>query len=155
MLIWVLTIFEQPDVTVVSYTGTYTKNGFPVPTSYTIHLTAHCTIKNMDDRSAEIDEVDYIPTIEGQVAEHELYSDTYPGTTISINAGETLNMDLPVTLNLNNVEGASLVSKLQDGTADYIIDGTFHTLKVDGASNVFQLPLYETGSVPITSFTQE
>jgi len=58
---------------------------------------------------------------------------------------------IPVTYNLSNAEGATLVSGLIDGTANYTIDGTFHVISVDGEPADLTLPLHDTGSVPVTS----
>ncbi len=147
--------FKQPEVTVDSIHGTYIISGTFPSYTYTFNLKADCSIKNVDNRSAVIDEIKYVTTVEGVQSDQELYSQAYPGTTFDINAGETKRLILPVKLVLNNTQGLQLAQGLSDGYADYIIKGTFHTEKVDGVSNVFELPLYEKGKVPVTSIVQE
>ncbi len=141
--------YEQPETTVNDISGEYTINGYPVPTSYTFDFDVNCTVENMDTRDVVIDEVEYIVFIEGNESETHWYSDTY-STDISIAGGGTVLLTLPVTLNLSTAEGVALVAALTDGFADYIIEGTFHVIEVDGVTADFLLPLYDTGSVPVT-----
>ena len=53
-------------------------------------------------------------------------------------------------MNLGITEGAALVLAMADGTADYILEGDFYAIDVDGVAADFLLPLYTTGSVPAT-----
>ncbi|MEA3452524.1 MAG: hypothetical protein U9Q83_11580, partial [Bacteroidota bacterium] len=92
-------------------------------------------------------------TIEGKLTDKKLYSDTYPSNLV-INPGEKIILVLPVSFTLNPTEGATMLIALSDGTAEYIVEGTFETVKVDDAAAVFKLPLYETGSVPISSIQE-
>lgn len=140
--------FKQPEISVKKVTGTYTINGFP-PTGYTFHLKDSCVVKNMDEHSAVIDEVEYTATIEGEKSEKSYYTDTY-STDLSIAGSDSVSLVLPVVLNLNNSEGLALVQGLSDGTADYIIEGTFHVKSTDGTQSDFTLPLYTTGSCPVS-----
>jgi len=146
-------MFEQPDITVNTIDGTYTINGYPVPTSYTFNLNCNTTIENLDSRAAVIDEIEYIVTTEGVVSETQYYTNTY-STNLSISGGASVDLILPVTYNLGPTEGANLVIGLSDGFADYVIDGTFHVIEVDGETADLTLPLHNTGSVPVTSLTQ-
>jgi hypothetical protein len=135
--------FDQPEVVVNSIDGTYTINGY---TSYTFDLTANTTITNMDTRSAVIDEVEYTVTTEGVKSSTHLYSDTYT-SNLSINGSGNVTLDLPVTYNVNITQGAAMAAGMADGTASYIIEGTFHVILVDGAAADFILPLYVEGEV--------
>ncbi len=141
--------YEQPETTVNDITGTYTVNGFPTPTSYTFYLDVNCTIENMDTRNVIIDEVEYVAYIEGNQSETHWYSDTY-SSDLSIAGGASVDLTLPVTLNLNPSQGAAFVQALSDGYADYIIEGVFHAIKVEGTTTDFFLPLYDEGTVPAT-----
>ena len=136
--------YDQPEVTVTEITGDYTINGI---TSYTFNLDADCVVENIDSRDVIIDEVEYVVFIEGVESETHLYSDTY-STDINIAGGSEIDLTLPVTLNLGITEGATLAAAMLDGTVSYTIEGTFHAIKVDGATSNFILPLYVTGSVP-------
>ncbi len=142
--------FNQPGVVVNEITGTYvihTTAG--IPTGYTFNLNVNTTITNNDSRSAEIDEVEYTPVIEGQTAEKSYYSDTYSNNLV-LGAGDSVTLDLPVTLELNNTEGLNFLTALSDGYASYTVKGIFHTVKVDEQATDFNLPLYVEGEVPIT-----
>jgi len=138
--------YEQPDIVVNDIEGSYSINGI---TSYTFNLDVNCTVTNQDSRAVEIDEVEYVVTVEGVRSSEHLYSDAYD-TNIQISGGEAIDLTLPVTLNLGISSGASLAGALLDGTASYIIEGTFHAILVDGTAVDFKLPLYDTGSVPVT-----
>jgi hypothetical protein len=138
--------FYQPDVTVNSMSGSYTINGF---TSYTFDFDVNSGVQNMDSRDAVIDEVEYIVFVEGVESETHLYSDTYP-TDIIIDGGATIDMILPVTLNVGFANGIALAAAVSDGTISYVVTGTFHVIEVDGVTEDFLLPLYVTGSVPAT-----
>ncbi|MEA3391669.1 MAG: hypothetical protein U9Q91_01680, partial [Candidatus Marinimicrobia bacterium] len=59
-------------------------------------------------------------------------------------------LTLPVTFNIGISAGAALVAAVADGTASYVVEGTFHVILVDGTAADFTLPLYITGSVPAT-----
>ncbi len=142
--------YEQPDITVDDLAWTYTINGL---TSYTVDVDVNCSVKNMDIRNVVIDEVEYIATIEGVKSTTHLYSDSY-STNINIAGNETISLRLPVTLNLDPIEGAALVLGLTDGFADFVIEGTFHAITVDGGSVDFVLPLYDTGNVPTSQIVQ-
>ena len=146
--------YEQPDVIVDDIDGTYIIHGSPIPTSYTFNLNVNTRVVNNDDRKVGIDEVEYIPTIEGKVTDKHFYTDAYT-QNLTIEGLGTANLILPVTMTMNATEGLSFLSKLTDGTADYIIEGTFHVIKVDGTISDFFLPLYETGSVPVTSIVED
>ncbi len=139
--------YEQPETTVNTITGTYTVNGYPIPTSYTFNLDVDCSIQNMDTRAVIIDEVEYMVTVEGNLSETHLYSDAYPATTISIAGNETIQLTLPLTLNLSTTQGAALIAAIANngGYADYIVEGTFHAIDVDGSVVDFFLPLYDEG----------
>ncbi len=146
--------YEQPETTVNDFDGTYTINGSPVPTSITFYLNVNTTIQNMDSRDVTMDEVEYIVTVEGQVSNTHYYSDTY-SSDLNISGNGSVNLTLPVTLTLPYSEGLSFIDALSDGYADYIVEGTFHAIQVEGMGTVdFQLPLYDTGSAPVTSLTQ-
>lgn len=142
-------LFEQPEITVNDISGTYTIDGFPTPTGYTFNLDVNTTVENMDSRDVVIDELEYVVDVEGILSDTHWYSDTY-STDISIAGGGIVSLTLPVTLNLSLAEGAALASDLADGFADYIIEGTFHAIEVNGAVVNFLLPLYDTGSTPVT-----
>jgi hypothetical protein len=147
--IQVQSLFKQPDITVNSISGDYTINGFPIPTGYSFDLDANTTVQNMDSRSVVIDEVEYVVTVEGVVSATHWYSDTY-STNLSIAGSGSVSLLLPVLLNLGVTEGATLVSGLADGTAAYVIEGTFHAVEVDGVAVDLNLPLYDTGTCPVT-----
>jgi len=93
--------------------------------------------------------VAYFLRLEGVASDPHKYSDSY-SENLSIAAGTTVNMTLPVTMNVGITAGASLVTALADGTATYVITGTFHVVEVDGVAADFTLPLNVTGSVPVT-----
>ncbi len=137
--------FEQPKVTVNNMTGTYSINGL---TSYTFDFDVNCTVKNMDSRDVIVDEVEYIVNVEDVESNTHWYSDSY-STDIAINGGQLVSMTLPVTLNVGVTVGAALAD-VMDGYADYIVEGTFHVIEVDGVAADFLLPLYVTGMVPVT-----
>lgn len=141
--------YEQPDVIVDSFNVDYTANGTPIPSSYTFNIDVNTRVVNNDDRNVEIDEVEYTPTIEGKVTEKHYYSNAY-AQNLTIDGLDTVILVLPVTMTMNLTEGAAFIQKLADGTVDYIIEGTFHAIKVDGTASDFFLPLYDTGSVPVT-----
>ncbi len=136
--------YEQPEITVGNFTYNFSINGF---TSYTFNLDVNTTVQNIDTRNVIIDEVEYVVFVEGVESNTHWYSDYY-NTDIVINGGQTIPLTLPVTLVLSPSNGASLVSKMSDGTVDYIIEGTFHAIDVDGNATNFSLPLYDTGNVP-------
>lgn len=138
--------FEQPDITVNDMDGTYVINGI---TSYVFDFDVNCDIENIDTRDAVIDEVEYTVTVEGVKSNTHLYSDTY-SSSIDIAGGATVDMILPVTLNLGLTDGIALAAAMADGTVSYTIEGTFHVIEVDGSTEDFLLPLYVTGSVPAT-----
>ncbi len=138
--------YDQPEVTVNSIDADYQINGL---TSYTFDLDVNCDVKNVDTREATIDEVEYVVFVEGSESETHYYSDAYD-TNLVIDGGATVPLVLPVTLIVGPAEGALLVSKLGDGTADYIVEGTFHVTLVDGTAADFTLPLYVSGNVPVT-----
>ena len=138
--------YKQPEVTVNDMSGTYGINGL---TSYVFDFDVNCKVENMDSRNVVVDEVEYVVYIEGVKSDTHLYSDSDSYTTdIAIGGGANISLTLPVTLNLGPVDGATLVTALLDETVDYIIEGTFHVIKVDGGTADFLLPLYVTGSVP-------
>ncbi len=146
-------MFEQPDITVNSYDGTYTINNI---NSYTVNLNVNTSIENKDTRSAIIDEIVYTVTTEGVVSETHYYKQAgalYTGN-ISIAGSATINKTLPVTYNLNGTEGLALANGLQDGSAAYTIDGTFHVISVNGSTVDLTLPLHDTGTAPVTSFSE-
>lgn len=138
--------YEQPEVTVSGIDAEYTINGL---TSYTFNLDVNCTVKNVDSREATIDEVEYVVFVEGSESDQHLYSDAYD-TDLSIAGGGSVPLILPVSLNVGPAEGALLLGKLTDGTADYIVEGRFHVTLVDGTAADFTLPLYVEGNVPVT-----
>lgn len=138
--------YKQPEVSVNEMSGTYALNGL---TSYKFDFDIACTVENMDAREVIIDEIEYVVFVEGVESETHLYSDSYRvNFTIEGNASKELN--LPLSMNLGLVEGATLAAALLDQTVEYIIEGTFHAIEVDGASADFLLPLYITGTVPST-----
>lgn len=141
-------LFEQPEVIVKSMTTDYAINGF---TSYTFDFEVNCSAENMDSHDAMIDEIVYVVFVEG--VESESHTQTYLNY-LSIESGEIIDLTLPVTLNVGIAEGASLISDLADANADYIVEGTFHVVKVDGSPADFLLPLYLEGSVPVTMVTK-
>jgi len=146
-------MFEQPDITVNTFDGTYTINNI---NSYTIDLNVNTSIENMDTRDAVIDEIVYTVTTEGIVSETHYYTQAgslYTGD-ISITGNQTIDKTLPVTYNLNGADGVTLVNGLTDGTAAYTIDGTFHVISVDGSTVDLTLPLHDTGTAPVTSFSE-
>ncbi len=138
--------FNQPEVTVNNMSGNYHINGF---TSYTISYNVNCTVENLEARSATVDEIEYTVTIEGTKSGKHYYSNTY-SSDFQIGASATENLTLPVTFNLSFASGAAMVAALADGTVEYVVEGTFHVILVDGTEADFTLPLYITGSVPAT-----
>ncbi len=146
-------MFEQPNITVNSYDGTSTVNNI---NSYTINLNVNTSIENMDARDAIIDEIVYTVTTEGIVSETQYYTQAgalYTGN-ISIAGNQTIDKILPVTYNLNGSDGLSMANGLSDGSAAYTIDGTFHVISVNGSTVDLTLPLHDTGTAPVTSFSQ-
>lgn len=138
--------YEQPDVTVNSMDIEYSL----VPlVSYTFDIDVNCTVENKDNREATIDEVEYVVYVEGSESATHYYSDTYD-TDLVIDGGGSVELVLPVSLTVGTAEGALLLTKLGDGTADYSVKGVFHVTKVDGTSADFKLPLYVEGNVPVT-----
>jgi len=137
-------LYKQPDITVNNFEWKATINGF---TSYTVDIDANCSVKNNDEKTVEIDEVEYIVTIEGVKSDTHYYSATY-SSNINISGNETISLKLPVKLELTPTSGAALVAGLADGTANFTIEGNFHAIKVQGKACNFVLPLYDTGSVP-------
>ncbi|NPA68504.1 MAG: hypothetical protein GXO50_07845 [Chlorobi bacterium] len=140
-------LFGHPDITVNDIEYTYTAD--PLADSYTIYMDVNTSITNTDERSVNIDEVEYVVTVEDVVSETHYYSDTYSDNLV-LAGGETVDLTLPVTLHLNTAEGLDLLNDLSDGYADYIIDGTFHAVNVDGEDVNLLLPLHDTGSVPVS-----
>ncbi len=141
-------MFEQPDITVNTITGTYTINGSPIPTSVTFDLDANTTVENMDGRAVVIDEVEYVVTIEGVVSDTHYYSETYV-SNLSIAGLGSVSLVLPVSLVLGYSNGGlTLVTGLSDGTASYTIEGIFHAIEVDGVAVDLNLPLYDEGTCP-------
>jgi len=138
--------YEQPEITVNSISSTYKINGF---TSYTFNLDVACSVHNVDIRAATIDEVEYVVYVEGNKSNTHYYSTTY-SENLEMAGDETKDLNLPVTLNLSITNGAALVLALADGSADYIIEGTFHVILVDGSTADFKLPLYDSGTVPVS-----
>lgn len=138
--------YEQPEVTVNDISGEYAINSL---TSYKFDFDVNCTVENMDSRDVVVDEVEYVVYIEGVKSDTHLYSDSYT-TNITIDGRANISLTLPVTLNLGLADGATLASALLDETVDYTVEGTFHVIKVDGGTADFLLPLYVTGSVPVT-----
>jgi LEA14-like dessication related protein len=138
--------YDQPVVTVNNMSGNYHINGF---TSYTITYDVNCTVQNLEARTATVDEIEYTVTIEGTKSGKHYYSNSYV-TDFLIGASATENLTLPVSFNLNLSSGAAMVAALSDGTVEYIVEGTFHVILVDGTEADFTLPLYVTGSVPAT-----
>lgn len=138
--------YEQPEVTVNNMSGNYHINGF---TSYTITYDVNCTVQNLEARAATVDEIEYTVTIEGTKSAKHYYSNAY-STNFEIGASASENLTLPVTFNLGISSGAAMVAALSDGTVDYVVEGTFHVILVDGTDADFTLPLYVTGSVPAT-----
>jgi len=136
--------FNQPEINVNDISGTYAINGI---SSYTFDLDVNADIINQDNRNVVIDEVEYVVYVEGVKSNKHYYSSTY-SQDLSISGGGKVTLDLPVTLNLSLTEGAGLASGLLDGMADYIVEGTFHAIEVDGVTTDFYLPLYVTGSCP-------
>lgn len=142
--------YNQPEITVVNVAYSYSGGGL---TNYTFNLDVNCTVKNVDTRDVEIDEVEYTAIIEGVKSETHLYSSTYESNLIMA-AGETINLKLPVTLELGVTSGLALVTALSDGNADYVIEGTFHAIKVDLEAADFLLPLYVEGTVPASALSR-
>lgn len=138
--------YQQPEVTVNDMEGSYRINGF---TSYTISYDVNCTVRNMEARAATIDEIEYTVTIEGTKSAKHYYTNAY-STDFEIGASANKDLTLPVTFNLGISSGAAMVSALADGTVEYVVEGTFHVILVDGTEADFTLPLYVTGSVPAT-----
>ena len=139
--------YEQPEVTVDEITGGYSLNGI---TSYRFDLNVACTVLNMDDRDVVIDEVEYIVYVEGIPSETHLYSDAYAENFV-LAGDESKELNLPLILNLGLTDGAALALAVQDQLADYVIEGNFHAIEVEGSAADFLLPLYVTGSVPIST----
>ncbi len=144
--------YQQPETTVETISGTYVINNI---NSYTFNLDVNCSIQNMDTRYVTMDEIEYVVFVEGQESETHYYSSTYL-TDLTILGSETILLTLPVTLNLNGAEGAALISALGDGTADYIIEGTFHAIDAEGFTPPvdFILPLYDEGTTDATVVVQ-
>ena len=140
--------FLQPNITVNSIDVTYSIN-FP-PTAYTFYLDVNSTIENMDTHSVIMDEVEYIVTIETKESDTHYWTDAYPNDNLELAGESSVDKTLPVTLNLNITEGAALVQALADGNADYIIEGTGHAIDVEGTTTDFFLPIYDTGTTPVT-----
>jgi len=140
-------LFEQPEVTVNDITGTYQMNGI---IGYTFDLEIDCTVENIDSRDVVIDEVEYVVTVEGVESDQHLYTNAYP-TDFSIVGGGTESLILPLTMNLDAAEGATLYSATLDGSIDYVIEGTIHVVAVDGIAVDLLLPLYATGTLPASS----
>jgi len=138
--------FNQPEVTVNNMSGNYRVNGF---TSYTINYDVNCSVQNLEAHAATVDEIEYTVTIEGTKSGKHYYTNTY-STNFEIAASATESLTLPVTFNLGLSGGAAMVAALADGTVEYIVEGTFHVILVDGSEADFTLPLYITGSVPAT-----
>jgi len=139
--------YEQPETTVNSINGEYSTSGSPIPTSYTFDLDVNCDVQNMDSRDVIIDEIEYVVYVEGKQSETHWYSDAYP-SDLSIAGNGTVSLTLPVLLILNSTQGLQLAQALLDGYADYVIEGTFHVISVDGTTTDFLLPLYDEGTVP-------
>jgi len=142
--------FEQPEITVNNITGSYTINGF---TSYTFNLIVNCTVQNMDSHSATVDKVVYKVYLEGVPSNQEVY---YPNPVISLaahgQAGDSVDLNLPLVFNTNPAQGAQIVAGASDSTLNYTIEGTFNatTELTPGRPTTFTLPLYKTGTVPAT-----
>jgi len=136
--------YQQPETTVNSFSGTYTSTF----TTVTFNLMVDCTVQNMDSRAVDIDQVEYIVTVEGVVSNTHFYN-----TPIFIAGNGSINLNLPVTLTVPIAQSSSLISALSDGYANYIVEGTFHAVQVDGGAVDFVLPLYDEGTAPVTSFS--
>jgi hypothetical protein len=136
--------YQQPETTVNSFSGTYTSTY----TTVTFNLMVDCTVQNMDSRAVDIDQVEYIVTVEGVVSNTHFYN-----TPIFIAGNGSINLNLPVTLTVPIAQSSSLISALSDGYAAYIVEGTFHAVQVDGGAVDFVLPLYDEGTAPVTSFS--
>ncbi|MFZ5941848.1 MAG: hypothetical protein ACOYXB_14860 [Bacteroidota bacterium] len=139
--------FEQPEITVNDINADYSVN--LLGGKYNFNLNVNCSVQNMDTRGATIDEVEYVVWVEGVKSNTHYYSATYVNDLV-IAGGETKDLTLPVTLSLSLSSGATLVTALIDGYADYVLEGTFHVTYVDGTTADFRLPLYDTGTVPVT-----
>lgn len=137
--------FAQPEVTVNEVTGTYTINGY---TSYTFDLIVDCDVKNMAPYAATIDEVVYTVYLEGVPSEEEIYLPD-PDIAISANgeAGDLVNLNLPVEFNTGVTDGMAIASGASDdGQVEYVVEGTFHALtEINNEAMDFYLPLYVTG----------
>jgi len=141
--------FEQPETNVTSFNGNFSVSGIFPNETYTIDLDVNCTVQNMDTHNAIIDEVVYVVTVEGVESNEHIYSNN-----ISINGGQTIALTLPVTLVIQgSAAGLAFISKLSDGYADYVVEGTFHTIEIDGQTSDVMLPLYDEGTAPVTGFT--
>lgn len=139
-------MFKQPDITVNDIDGTYTEHNI---NSYTFNLNCNSTITNLDSRSAVIDEIVYVVTTEGVDSEEEHYT-----TSITINGNSSIDRTLPADYNVNGTQAAQMLNGFSDGNADYVINGTFHVIEVDGEAADLTLPLHNTGSVPVSVIEQ-
>ena len=138
--------YDQPEVTITDITGSYTQNGL---TGFTFDFDVSCTVENPNNLGVLIDEVEYAVTVEGVKSSTHLYSDTYD-TDLTLDGESTISLVLPVTMIVDLVTGTTLGAAIADGSADYILEGEFHAIEVDGVSSDFLLPLYDAGSVPAT-----
>ncbi len=138
--------YEQPEVSINDISVTYSMNPL---TGYTFNLEVDCTIENPNELSVVVDEVEYTVTVEGVKSDTHLYSDTYD-TDINLAGESTISLVLPVNMSVGLAEGAALGLAIADGSADYILEGEFYAIEVDGIAADFLLPLYDAGSVPAT-----
>jgi len=145
--------FTQPEITINDMTTSYTTEGVPV-TNYTFNMDVNTTVKNKEAHSATIDEVEYVVTIEGVQSQTHFYSDSY-SSDLSIAANGSVDLDLPVTVNLTSEKAESWISDLSDGTANYTVEGTIHVTEIDGETVDFMLPLYQSGNLPVTNLFKQ
>jgi len=138
--------YEQPEVTINGISGSYSIDGL---SGYTFDFDVDCSIENPNKLGVVVDEVEYVVTVEGVKSATHHYTDTYD-TDITLNGESTISLVLPVSMTVDLSTGATLGLAVADGTADYILEGDFHAIEVDGVAADFLLPLYNKGTVPAT-----
>lgn len=139
--------YIMPSAEVLEMNGNFVQDGSD---SYVFTFNVLCAIQNNDPRSATVSEVEYKVNIEGVESELHQLSNAYPnGLTLAGNGNDTLT--LPIVLNLDATAGATLATALQDDNLDYVVEGSFHAIKVDTLDIDFILPLYLEGTIN-TSF---
>ncbi|NOZ34811.1 MAG: hypothetical protein GXO80_05895 [Chlorobi bacterium] len=139
--------YKQPEVTVTKLDLVSTVDS---TAGFTYHFNVTCDVKNTDTHSVTIDELKYTVDIAGIESEESTYT-----KTIAINGGATQTLTLPVTIILTSDQETDFANAIASGTVDYSAEGTFHAIKVDGATTDFILPLYVTGSISVADMFEQ